>query len=204
MFETYVGAVYHRNRNGFREIQEWISRLIDPDGADAALQGIPTHAKSTFPPIAPGPAPSYTSHYASQPSQPPPPPPQSPPPPMPSTPYGLGNTMHGMNMGMNTGYGSQPQPSGSHMLSMVSVALMNQKASQNGFQVTYPAENSGPPHAPTWNVRCCRECPSFHFHMWCRLSPHTVNGKECGRGTGKSQKVAKEEAARQAWAAMGW
>lgn len=36
------------------------------------------------------------------------------------------------------------------------------------------------------------------------LTKHAVNGKECGRGTGKSQKIAKEEAARQAWAAMGW
>lgn len=182
MFETYVGAVYHRNRSGFREIQEWISRLIDPDGAAMTLEGIPSHSKPGIPAPAPTPAPSYTQ-YAPQPSQPQPPPPQSPPPPMPSGSYGLGNTVHGM--GMNTGYGS-PQPPGNHMLNMVSVALLNQKATQNGYQVTYPAEHTGPPHAPTWNVRCC------------------LNGKECGRGTGKSQKVAKEEAARQAWSAMGW
>jgi len=31
-----------------------------------------------------------------------------------------------------------------------------------------------------------------------------VNGQERGRGIGKSQKIAKEEAARQAWAAMRW
>jgi len=31
-----------------------------------------------------------------------------------------------------------------------------------------------------------------------------MNGQEYGRGSGKSQKIAKEEAARQAWAAMGW
>lgn len=31
-----------------------------------------------------------------------------------------------------------------------------------------------------------------------------VNGAEQGRGTGRSQKVAKEEAARQAWIKMGW
>lgn len=34
------------------------------------------------------------------------------------------------------------------------------------------------------------------------LSP--VNGNERGRGIGKSQKIAKEEAARQAFASMGW
>lgn len=28
--------------------------------------------------------------------------------------------------------------------------------------------------------------------------------QECGRGVGKSQKIAKEEAARQAWVKMGW
>ncbi|TFK20011.1 hypothetical protein FA15DRAFT_673926 [Coprinopsis marcescibilis] len=175
VFETYVGAVYFRNRNGFQEIQSWISRLIDPTNASATLDSIPDHS-AVQPPAharAPAPAPAYTSQYGynfSQYAQPPPP--KSPPPPIPGPPQSQ--------------YASYSQaPAGSH-LSMVSVALLNQKAAQNGLQVTYPAEHSGPPHAPTWNVRCC------------------LNGREYGRGIGKSQKIAKEEAARHAWAAMGW
>jgi len=70
--------------------------------------------------------------------------------------------------------------------SLVTLALVNQTAAQKGVQVTYPAEQVGPPHQPTWTVRCC------------------MNGQEHGRGVGKSQKIAKEEAARQAWASMGW
>jgi len=31
-----------------------------------------------------------------------------------------------------------------------------------------------------------------------------MNGQEYGSGSGKSQKQAKEEAARMAWAAMAW
>jgi dsRNA-specific ribonuclease len=31
-----------------------------------------------------------------------------------------------------------------------------------------------------------------------------MNDAEQGRGVGKSQKAAKEEAARQAWVNMGW
>ncbi|RXW24466.1 hypothetical protein EST38_g1373 [Candolleomyces aberdarensis] len=82
--------------------------------------------------------------------------------------------------------GLVPQGSSSQVYNMVTVALMNQKASQMGYQVTYPAEHSGPPHNPLWTVRCC------------------LNNKEYGRGSGKSQKIAKDEAARKAWAAMGW
>lgn len=96
---------------------------------------------------------------------PPPPLTQPPPlpafPPSPSTPYGA-------------------------VSSLVSLALVNQTAAQKGYQVTYPAEQTGPPHQPTWTVKCC------------------LNSQECGRGVGKSQKIAKEEAARQAWVTMGW
>lgn len=36
------------------------------------------------------------------------------------------------------------------------------------------------------------------------LTTYKVNGVERGVGVGKSQKVAKEEAARRTWLAMGW
>ncbi|KAJ7110071.1 hypothetical protein C8R44DRAFT_801313 [Mycena epipterygia] len=70
--------------------------------------------------------------------------------------------------------------------STITLALVNQTAMQKGLAVTYPAEQTGPPHAPTWTVAC------------------HINNIEKGRGTGKNQKMAKEEAARQAFQAMGW
>ncbi|EAU85958.1 hypothetical protein CC1G_02981 [Coprinopsis cinerea okayama7 len=180
VFETYVGAVYFRNRNGLKEIQQWISRLIDPNGATAILEDMPTHRTASPPvPSSPPAAQRYVPMQFA-----PPPQPMAPPPPMPpGTPYGRGPTgfaqgAHGMHT--TTGQGHVVQQN------LVTVALMNQKAAQNGVHVTYPAEQSGPPHAPLWHVRCC------------------LNGKEYGRGTGRSQKIAKEEAARQAWTAMGW
>ncbi|KAF8644982.1 hypothetical protein AX16_008156, partial [Volvariella volvacea WC 439] len=64
--------------------------------------------------------------------------------------------------------------------------LVNQTAMQRGHHLTYSPSQTGPAHVPTWTVACL------------------VDGVERGRGTGKSQKVAKEEAARQAWRNMGW
>ncbi|GLB35985.1 putative double-stranded RNA binding motif containing protein [Lyophyllum shimeji] len=64
--------------------------------------------------------------------------------------------------------------------------LFNQTAMQRRVTVEYPAEFSGPPHAGRWSVRCI------------------VNGIQKGVGTGSSKQVAKEEAARQAYYAMGW
>ncbi|KIL71766.1 hypothetical protein M378DRAFT_65049 [Amanita muscaria Koide BX008] len=64
--------------------------------------------------------------------------------------------------------------------------LFNQAASQRRCIVEYPAEFSGPSHAGKWTVRC------------------VVNGILKGVGTGTSKQVAKEEAARKAYYAMGW
>ncbi|KAF9015662.1 ribonuclease III domain-containing protein [Cyathus striatus] len=71
-------------------------------------------------------------------------------------------------------------------LPMITLALVNQTAAQKGFIISYPASQTGPPHQPVWTVKCC------------------LNGQERGSGTGKSQKAAREEAAKQAWVAMGW
>lgn len=37
---------------------------------------------------------------------------------------------------------------------LVSLALVNQTASQRGVIVTYAAEQDGPHHMPTWTVKC--------------------------------------------------
>jgi len=160
-FNSYLGALYIRN--GLSTIQDWIARLIDPDVAPA--QNVTF--SSPPPPSNYSPSPYMQQNFGQQqsggyfhPAPPPgvpPPLPRSPPPAMPSS-----------------------------SMSLVTLALVNQTAAQKGFTVTYPAEQVGPPHQPTWTVKCF------------------LNGQERGRGTGKSQKVAKEEAARQAWATMRW
>ncbi|KIY73470.1 hypothetical protein CYLTODRAFT_439765 [Cylindrobasidium torrendii FP15055 ss-10] len=69
---------------------------------------------------------------------------------------------------------------------LITLQVVNQAAQQKGYVVTYPASSDGPPHNPTWHVRCA------------------LNGQEMGEGRARSQKVAKEEAARMAYKAMGW
>jgi len=64
--------------------------------------------------------------------------------------------------------------------------LFNQTASQRRLGVEYTAEFFGPPHAGKWHVKCL------------------VNTVEKGQGTGSSKQLAKEEAAKTAYYAMGW
>jgi len=64
--------------------------------------------------------------------------------------------------------------------------LFNQTAAQRKVSVEYPAAFTGPAHAGQWNVQC------------------VVNGIVKGYGRGNSKQVAKEDAARQAFYAMGW
>ncbi|KAF9225492.1 hypothetical protein BS17DRAFT_751323 [Gyrodon lividus] len=66
------------------------------------------------------------------------------------------------------------------------LSLFNQTCSQRGLVINWDSEAEGPPHQPRWVVKCL------------------VNGVLRGTGTGRNQKVAKEEAARQAFHAMGW
>ena len=69
---------------------------------------------------------------------PPPPQPSHPPPPAPPdyTPtVGVGMSNNNVNV--------------------VSLAVFNQVATQRGFVVSWQAESTGPPHQPTWTVRCC-------------------------------------------------
>ncbi|KAF9229103.1 hypothetical protein BS17DRAFT_771028 [Gyrodon lividus] len=64
--------------------------------------------------------------------------------------------------------------------------LFNQTATQRGLSIDYSATFTGPSHAGRWNVSC------------------VVNGIEKGKGTGASKQLAKEQAARAAYYAMGW
>ncbi|KAF8445627.1 hypothetical protein L210DRAFT_881288 [Boletus edulis BED1] len=66
------------------------------------------------------------------------------------------------------------------------LALFNQTCAQRGLVINWEIESEGPPHQPRWSVKCL------------------VNSQLRGSGTGRNQKVAKEEAARQAFHELGW
>ncbi|KAG6817954.1 hypothetical protein H0H87_012422 [Tephrocybe sp. NHM501043] len=153
---THSGAILISHQRK----SNWISQLIDP-----AEKGIPPpHQWAPEASCIPPPQPAW--NLAAQPPQPPQPSqPSSPPPPLPSE------------------YLTTISAPSSNL---VTLALVNQTAVQRGVTLEYSAGHVGPPHQPTWTVRCL------------------VNGAEQGRGVGKSQKLAKEEAARQAWVRMGW
>ncbi|KAK0465560.1 uncharacterized protein EV420DRAFT_1637681 [Desarmillaria tabescens] len=150
-FHTYIGALYIRN--GMAEVQEWISRLIDPTQEPASIHSPPPQQTQ-------GPAPQ---------------PPQSPPPPIPPS-----------SMPFNPASPPPMAQTPQGISSLITLQLVNQTAAQKGVTVTYSAESQGPPHAPTWTVQCY------------------VNGQLTGMGQARSQKLAREEAARQTWNTMEW
>ena len=92
--------------------------------------------------------------------------------------------------------------------------LFNQTASQRRLGVEYTAQFFGPPHAGEWAVKCLGELllPAAippptrgSIGMTDNSVGHpTVNNIEQGQGTGPSKQLAKEEAAKQAFYAMGW
>ena len=127
-FNSYLGALYIRN--GLSTIQEWIARLIDPNVAPvqtATFSPPPPSNFSTSPYIQQNFGQQQSGGYFL------PAPPPGVPPPLPRSP---------------------PPATPSSSMSLVTLALVNQTASQKGFTVTYPAEQVGPPHQPTWTVKC--------------------------------------------------
>ncbi|KAI6012443.1 hypothetical protein F5J12DRAFT_971023 [Pisolithus orientalis] len=68
--------------------------------------------------------------------------------------------------------------------SMTVLATFNQTCAQRGMTINWDATADGPSHQPRWVVRCL------------------VNGVLRGTGVGRNQKVAKEEAAKQAYQSL--
>ncbi|KAJ7170455.1 hypothetical protein C8R43DRAFT_876006, partial [Mycena crocata] len=66
------------------------------------------------------------------------------------------------------------------------LARLNQIAIQKGHSVAYPAEQTGPAHAPTWTVTC------------------QIDNVDKGKGVARKQRLAKQEAAQNAMQAMNW
>jgi len=100
-----------------------------------------------------------------------------------------------------------PQPSTAPPPAPLPIAylpLVNQMSSQRFLPISYPAQSSGPSHQPTWTVRCISAFPKPNLTDTIINLCSVVNGEERGVGKGKNQKIAKEEAAKQAFLAMGW
>ncbi|KAH7930551.1 hypothetical protein BV22DRAFT_1139526 [Leucogyrophana mollusca] len=81
---------------------------------------------------------------------------------------------------------SLPNPLAPAQPNIAFLPLFNQTAVHRGVAVNYMATFSGPPHAGLWTISC------------------VVNGIEKGKGTAASKQLAKEQAARVAYYAMGW
>ncbi|KAF8634878.1 hypothetical protein AX15_000632 [Amanita polypyramis BW_CC] len=72
-------------------------------------------------------------------------------------------------------------------LSYVTLSLFNEYATQRrNCTVTWQAEHAGEAHRLIWTVRC------------------VLNDEVKGMGVGSSQKLAREQAARETWKMMGW
>ncbi|KAG7099637.1 hypothetical protein E1B28_001463 [Marasmius oreades] len=204
-FHTYVGAVYHKN--GLKDVISWIWGLLEPydpavnvdtpsqDGGDSSTNAQPPSYQSQqqyTPPFQPhqphpGPAPFFQPHQSPPVSSPFFQPHQSPPG---SSPLFQPHQSHpGPSPPTEP---APPLPNGvptflpNGVSSLITLGVVNQTAVQRGLVITYEPEAVGLAHSPIWTVRCM------------------INGAERGRGQGKNQKVAKEEAARQAWVNMGW
>ncbi|KAG6854235.1 hypothetical protein C0991_009253 [Blastosporella zonata] len=192
LFCAYVGGVYAEN--GIETVQEWMSHLlISEDYLSSGFHPSEQHPLPIEPPSKKAKSeqpPPYHSTYAphqSTPiffaSQPPPSPPtdrhrQQPPHMHPHPPSAVPHVPPPQV--------PLPNPLAPAQPTLPFLPLFNQTAAQRRVVVEYPAEFSGPPHAGQWNVRCI------------------VNGIQKGIGMGPSKQIAKEEAARQAYYAMGW
>lgn len=201
LFMAYVGALCVQS--GYNVVQDWINQLLEPSEKRVRNEPPPLTVPSPLPQQVGAPpnvaAASQARLYGqfkpdtptfSQPSprvnQPP--------------PYMSGgnpfSSDHGSFPPKPAATSHQPQPpppttkppplppTPNQQISFL--PLFNQTASQRRLGVEYTAQFFGPPHAGKWHVKCL------------------VNNIEKGQGTGPSKQIAKEEAAKQAFYAMGW
>ncbi|PFH54825.1 hypothetical protein AMATHDRAFT_52777 [Amanita thiersii Skay4041] len=174
MFLAYVGGVYAES--GIETVEGWIGDLIgiESDSSVNISGPFKTGLQSNTPP-----AKKIKSEPSSSPNQTIPLFCASQPPPSPERQ--LPPHMEGSLKLSHT-----PNPLAPAQPNLPFLPLFNQTANQRRCMVTYPADFSGPPHAGKWTVQC------------------VVNGIVKGVGTGTSKQLAKEEAARRAYYAMGW
>ncbi|EEB89473.1 hypothetical protein MPER_12423 [Moniliophthora perniciosa FA553] len=138
-FNTFVGAVFLSS--GIDEVSSWIVSLLDPT---AVFNPEDTVEQQTTPIATPSNAPppylQPHSQYQPQLANPPPPPPAAMPPPIPSQPPPPPPPM------------SHSPPRANGLQFLPTLALVNQTATQRGFQITYEADSVGLPHQPIWTL----------------------------------------------------
>ncbi|THV06004.1 hypothetical protein K435DRAFT_960795 [Dendrothele bispora CBS 962.96] len=208
VFLAYIGGIY--TEVGLEPIQEWANQVLGGSTGTGISSGSDRRVSQSQPPEPSGPPPYFPTPPRSLPHAPkrikseqPDPQPiffaQGPSTPLRSTPTPQHSMMATTSQHMIMGnFQPQPQtqafpafqsygnPLAPAQPSMAFLPLFNQTAAQRRVTVEYPAEFAGPSHAGRWTVQC------------------VVNGIPKGVGTGGSKQVAKEEAARQAYYAMGW
>lgn len=174
IFQCYVGAVHATL--GMTVVQNWIGALVDPDYIPSYEADMDMDPMHSAKKLKTEPQqqPLYNPVYSSTPEPPMAPPLQPPPPAGPPPPL------------PSIPSAPLPNPLAPAQPHTAFLPLFNQTANQRRMFVEYPATFSGPAHAGKWTVKC------------------VVNGIEQGTGSGASKQLAKEEAARQAYFAMGW
>ncbi|KAJ3803427.1 hypothetical protein GGU11DRAFT_6133 [Lentinula aff. detonsa] len=158
LFNSYVGGLY--KEQGLEAVQRWLDGLTHDD--TAIKPSVTTKKKAKADPsifIAAQPLPSSSQFFM-------------PPTVFPTQQY--------------TVSGPFANPLSPAQPDLPFLPLFNQTATKRRVAVDYPANCSGPPHAPKWIIQC------------------KVNGILKGTGTGKSKQEAKELAARNAWYNLGW
>ena len=221
---SYIGALY--TQSGYNVVQDWINQLLEPSDKRVKNEPTPSTIPSPLPPVS---APQDVSAASqarfvnqfkpntptfSQPS-----PRQQPPPYLPGSSGVFSNT-DGLFKSGSSPFQPQPPPPTSKppplppTQNQVSfLPLFNQVASQRRLGVEYTAQFFGPPHAGKWHVKCLgMSLPLTAILVLlgaglCKLTntvAFTVNSVEKGQGTGPSKQIAKEEAAKMAYYAMGW
>ncbi|KAF7307040.1 hypothetical protein MIND_00497100 [Mycena indigotica] len=108
------------------------------------------------------------------------------PPPVPPAQY-PGHTVQNSYPPTQSNYPQPPQVSAPTASGGITLQKIHEAAAKNGCAMSYEAQQiSGPAHNPTWQAVA------------------KIDGIPFGEATAKSQKAAKEEAARKAFVAKGW
>lgn len=177
LFYAYVGGVYAES--GMETVGKWIVDLIDHTN-EPPTKKLKSIKSEPLSPSKQAPLPIFFA------SQPPPSPQREPSQPRREIAKEIPLLPPPREAAQMKGPVHLPNPLAPAQPNLPFLPLFNQTASQRRCTVEYPAEFSGPSHAGKWTVQC------------------VVNGIPKGTGTGTSKQVAKEEAARKAYYAMGW
>jgi len=89
---------------------------------------------------------------------------------------------------------------------VVYLPRFNELATKKRLSVQWQAENKGLQHAPIWQVECVGKSRNIYFGLLPNTNHRSlvVNGNVYGKGSATAKQLAKEEAAREAFRALGW